>query len=740
MLKYLFVVLFLFFFLSTSAVSIYAQAPRHYYDWSSTLETRQQKVLGAQKSSQETSAFNKYLFGKDLLPNNPFYFTKKWQENIQVFSTSDKKTRVELQIAIASTRLEEMQALSDSQNQKFIPSVASSYRKTITNAISDIQQLKKSNSNIDQLLASIEKEPTSHNIALQELALIVPDDTKNSLNQALEVANKNSDLLAELQGKPVLPADLAERIVALQAQGILTPEEAKKITESKTRAAARARLSKYIAEGIFPEADFLRLNGDIKTLYPEEFYKLYETKKILELKALESEKPDQATLVRLQTFAKTYKPGDPIPEDIRKHWIPVIRLEEIQNTVRPDLIDTQLLKNDREAYQKLQEIAERVKPKSEDITKVNNYLKKNNLDPKLLPPDYLRIYNLTQKYGAQCSINEQWVKTSEIEGKCVQNAGSEKPKTKITTLSCPANTRAIVVSYMPEGGYCVPDYAPINTILKSETSQNIDYYCPVGYFRENPSGPCVQGYKREDSETLTPITQTPGTYPNPVYPPTSSSTTSPASSSTTTPFPTVSPLATPTPTPTSVISTPTPTSPPAQKPDVSMSGIQRSDAASYGPAVGEQISFRMFIGNSNIYPVYPPNGFKVKVKAWYDNSEVYSTDVELSSTPNKGTSVNSNSISITSGTHKFKGCVDTDNQLDESREENNCLEWNFESLSAPPASPSCPPNTATNTDLACALINCPTGGKYFCSTRTVPNTSPVCIEATGCSELPDELP
>ena len=77
---------------------------------------------------------------------------------------------------------------------------------------------------------------------------------------------------------------------------------------------------------------------------------------------METEKPDDATIEKLQEFAKTYKAGEVIPGDLRQWWVPTIRLEELQNTIRPDLINQDFLRNRPDYMQKYQEVVERIKP------------------------------------------------------------------------------------------------------------------------------------------------------------------------------------------------------------------------------------------------------------------------------------------------------------------------------------------------------------------------------------------
>ena len=204
---------------------------------------------------------------------------------------------------------------------------------------------------------------------------------------------------------------------------MLTTEEVNKLVSVKSRVEAREEIGKYVNEGIVSESDLFRLNETAKSFYPEEFYKINETLKFQEMQKLEDQKPDDVTLNKIQSFAKTYKPGDQVPVELRKYWVPVVRLEEIQNTLRPDLIDASLFKQNDWESKKFNEVVERFKPRPEDIALVKNFIQKNNADVNNLPPEYQRMYNLSQRYGAQCGAGFNWVLESQSPagGYCAPN-------------------------------------------------------------------------------------------------------------------------------------------------------------------------------------------------------------------------------------------------------------------------------------------------------------------------------
>ncbi|OGH12461.1 MAG: hypothetical protein A2857_00135 [Candidatus Levybacteria bacterium RIFCSPHIGHO2_01_FULL_36_15] len=575
--------------LSSPAHSASAQAPRRFYDWSSTLETNKTNVLGIKAFAQEGTPsakagivapsdpksyrqFDRYFLVGNLSPTSPFYFMKRVQEGIQLTLTFDQQEKEKMRLSLAGERLAEMEEITKLSKLQELSNIAQDYKNTIEAMADNIEKIDKDKKEIKDLLKTVEEETAKHNIILEEVSVKLPDEAKDMVEQAIEANWNGIDMAADLSDKPAVPPDVIDRLQALKAQGLLTQEEVSKLVSVKTRIEAREELKKYMKEGVLPESDFLRMNENVRNLYKDEFFKMHEVKRFYELKRLENEKPDESTLQKIQEFAKAYKPGDVIPSDIRKYWVPVVRLEEIQNTLRPDLINPELLKSNKKDYDKYTEIVERFKPRPEDIAYVENYVQRNKVSITDLPPEYQRIYNLSQKYGAQCGSGSQWVMVSSLPGggycasgnnvqidirtleanlqkkvcsgsmisakdfnggcsvfysdcippgwskvdSCVQTPLATTAEKKI--MDCPSNSHFVPVHYIPDGGYCIPNYTPVNQVISGTTTYETS--CPAGYHRNYQGGPCLQDYTSSNSTSyyLLPLSQTPGIYPSPLYP------------------------------------------------------------------------------------------------------------------------------------------------------------------------------------------------------------------------------
>ncbi len=634
--KFLLLLVFAAALLSFGVSPVSAQSPRRFYDWSSTLETQNEgKVLGTQSFGQvatdsakeatgtaDTSVnstqnsivnetanatvsptpvqasgflqFNRYLIGGNISADNPFHFIKTLQENVQLTFTFDSKKKDEMRLSIAGERLDEAQKMVAGGKLSGYDGAANSYRQNMLAVAADLENLKNKNQNIDDLVKTVELETAKHNVVLENVQASVPDEAKAGLAKAIEASEVNIDKVADLTNKPAVPPDVVTRITALKAQGLLTEEEAAKLINSKTRTEARGELRKYVNEGVIPTSDFIRMNENVKAYFPQDFYQIHEVKRFYTMKKLEQDKPDDATLGRIQEFAKTYKAGEIVPPDIRKYWGPIVQLDEIQSTLRPDLIDPKLFKNNSDDYKKFNEIVERYKPRPEDVAFLQNYMAKNNSNVSTLPPEYQRMYNMGQTYGAACGSGQKWFKYTNSEGgycasegysgpqdylptpnsgfansncrgnivsvkspggicsafpsdcvpsgwtkvdSCVATPGeaigtknTETPDRFKAKISCPSNAHFVPVPFDPAGGYCVGNYTPTGEeYARDAKAGNADAYCPTGYHRNYPGGPCLADlsygsqYSGQGSNNpgggyyLPPLSTNPGNYPNPYY-------------------------------------------------------------------------------------------------------------------------------------------------------------------------------------------------------------------------------
>ncbi len=459
--------------------------PSQYYDWNNYSE---KKVLGieafAQTADSDATApaeittpaspedyhsykqYDGYVLGiaSDWTPENPFYFIKTFQEGVATTFTFDPQAKEELRMAIAGERIEEMEKMAEEGKTAQVESLANSYNDTMETIAQNLENLKNQDQEVTELLAKTDLEAAKHVVVLEEVSLKVPPEGEDGIKTAIEACEKTVDTVADLAGRPAVPPEVIDRLQALKAQGLLTEEEVNKLVNVESRLKAREEFRKLSQANILPLADFKKLDETTRFYYPGGFAKVLEIKKFQELKALETEKPDEAILTKIQEFSQNYSPGDIVPPDIRRWWGPMIRLEELQNTFRPDLLDQGYFKYRPTDLQKYQEVVERMKPRQEDIEYINT-LVENNPDV-LKDPSFARLKAIADKFGATTSDN------------------ISLPQAQ----TCSRDYHWVYVPFMPNSGYCVPNivYAPIGIDDGSVLLPD----CPPGYHRNEPRGAC----------------------------------------------------------------------------------------------------------------------------------------------------------------------------------------------------------------------------------------------------------
>lgn len=475
--------------------------PQRYYDWGPYYPATRPAVLGISTPEGTSSAAGKapqinrfrgyfFGFGANFSPDNPFYFLKKFQESVALGLSFDPQRREEVRLNIAGERLAEMENLIEEGKVEGLWRASEDYHRLLEAIAENLVQLRERRP-ADRLgLDTFEEEANKHTLVLETAAFKVPEAAREALELALTASTKVIDRVADLSDRPTLPLEVRERLQALKAQGLLSPEEVQRLISVETRVRAREELKKYAAEGIFPEAEVAKLNEWAERKFAEDHQRMTELKKLSELKRIEEEKPDAETLKKVQAFAKTYQPGELIPPDLRRYWVPLVRLEELQNTLRPDLIDPKVLEAKKELAEKFTEVVEEMRPRREDLEQYEKMLIQN---PDLeRDPFYGRLKKLAEKFGT----TEQ---TPAPVGK-----------------TCPGNAHWANIPFMPEGGYCVPNITYPPVVEESEGGKAATI-CPEKYHRNYPSGPCLPD--NYFGPATSQPTYTPGGYPSPIYPP-----------------------------------------------------------------------------------------------------------------------------------------------------------------------------------------------------------------------------
>jgi len=339
------------------------EKPHQYFDWNRYPIT-DDRVLGETTASSSPRADGDYknltrptyFFGffTNVASDNPLYFLKKMEEGINVTFTFNPESREQKRLGYAAERLAEMRVLAEKGKTNLVSGLTDDYQDLLNEVSQNIVSLKKQGRDVNKLVSVVDVEAARHSLILEELALRLPAQAEGGIRIALSASEQAMDTTADVLGKPAVPEEVVQRLQSLKDQGLLSPEEVAKLINVDSRQKAREEMRKYTQAGFIPQADFKKMDEAARNYFPFNYMTIVEVKKFNELRQLETQKPDTETIKKLQEFASSYKPGEIVPTELRRFWVPMVRLEELQNTVRPDLISEDFFKYRPEEKQKYQ--------------------------------------------------------------------------------------------------------------------------------------------------------------------------------------------------------------------------------------------------------------------------------------------------------------------------------------------------------------------------------------------------
>lgn len=460
--------------MASSGVAFAIESPQQYFDYNPYYEP---KVLGvfAQESSPSGAVASNYkdykefggyflAFTKDMTPDNPLYFLKRMEENVGlVLTTGNPAARAEALLAIGGQRTEELDEMAAAGKTEAIKGLATAYDRTMADQAKTLETLK-GKPEATPLMLETDKEVAKHMLTFEEVSLKVPEAASAHIQTAITKAEESLDRVSDASGRPAVPQEMIARLASYKAQGLLSEEEITKIVASATRRQARSEFRKLADSRVVPLADVKKFDEAAASYYPEGYARAVEVRKFRELANLEKDRPDEGTVRAVQEFAKNYKSGDVVPPAIRSWWAPMVRLEELQATFRPDLLEAAAyFKYRPEEQQKYSEIVERMKPTQKDLQYVQNLVATNPTAAQ--DPAYSRVLMLGERFGA----------------------ADQMPPSSPAAASCGRESHWVNVGFMPGGGYCVPDlvYQSI-----SQGTVGGDTPCPPNYHRAAAGGSC----------------------------------------------------------------------------------------------------------------------------------------------------------------------------------------------------------------------------------------------------------
>ncbi|OGY28994.1 MAG: hypothetical protein A3J50_03845 [Candidatus Woykebacteria bacterium RIFCSPHIGHO2_02_FULL_43_16b] len=228
-----------------------------------------------------------------FLPDSPFYFIKSITEGFGNMPIFDITGRLSSQLDRAEERLREASALLTSGKNKSGLISLKNYQEQFEDVSDQIKSLPASPE--QRLLANkLEQAASRHNILLEKSVLPIPEEGREILGSAIKATQKAFDAAADALEKPVVPPLLLDRLGSLQQQGMLLSEEVSNVINSASREEVREKISALEEKGAIPPADAKKLDEKQFILYPDDYNKLIEARKIEELQRLRQVQTDIA--------------------------------------------------------------------------------------------------------------------------------------------------------------------------------------------------------------------------------------------------------------------------------------------------------------------------------------------------------------------------------------------------------------------------------------------------------------
>ena len=321
-----------------SKEAIWQRKKEQFWDWGTN--NVQPWVLG-EKTSKTTLFFQP----KGFLPDQPFYFLKRFRENVGLILTLDPVKKEEKRLAIAQERLAEAGKLFEMGKADLAQKTVVNYTHQVVHVMQNLATLSSEEKKkvLAQKLALISAK---HELVFEKTLERVPERARPAVKKAMEVSQKGMDRAADVLHKPPVPPEFKARLESLKRQALITPEEAAMIINSHSREEVREKLRHLLGEGKVPETDFKLLDKAQQLIAPQEFEEIREHKKLEELRKLEARKVPKVVKKKVDKFLQNYHPGDAIPPQLIQ-YLPFQRVEELKKTIRPEILINEKIKKSK---------------------------------------------------------------------------------------------------------------------------------------------------------------------------------------------------------------------------------------------------------------------------------------------------------------------------------------------------------------------------------------------------------
>ena len=336
-------------------------------------------------------------------PDSPFYILKRSFENIQTLTAFTTQTKQEIRLTHAKERFAEAYNRLQAEDADGFKIALSEYTGTMQEVYNNINQTNLSDQASQELGSALETQALEQNLLLQKISVLASADLATPISAAVSVTVQGVDRAADLQGQPAIPEEIKTKIEALPAD-MISDEDKQKLLATDNRVKARLEINSLVGQGFLTNQDTALLDESLTNSDPAGTAKLDELKKldeIVELTKLTGEidktvEKNENIAQKLEEFRQSFTPGQEIPGEIRP-YVRLTRIEEITQTIRPDIVRTEDFGNRRDLQLAVATLKEEFKPTRETVDRLEQYRRNNPGRP--LPFDLARAEAFSRGLG-----------------------------------------------------------------------------------------------------------------------------------------------------------------------------------------------------------------------------------------------------------------------------------------------------------------------------------------------------
>ena len=128
-----------------------------------------------------------------MLPDSPFYFLKRWFEDVGTFFTFGEVNKTRRLLRLSEKRLAEANALVAKGKAELAEKVVGKYQEQIAQALVRAEEARAKGLEVDEVLAKISEATLKHQEVLADVYEKVPEQAKPAIKQAMEAGMRGHE-------------------------------------------------------------------------------------------------------------------------------------------------------------------------------------------------------------------------------------------------------------------------------------------------------------------------------------------------------------------------------------------------------------------------------------------------------------------------------------------------------------------------------------------------------------------